>query len=155
MLNVDQLPLYSVASLPELFLLDSQSKFLALKVKPEAQYTVLHAIYIEKQLQSDTCVYCALVTVTEWQGKSEKEEFFLEADNAEQLLEKLQRFDEIDNFIFMQIPHSLNMEIVTMQPQAILCLLFPELGKYDQSASKEALLSLKNQSLALLKRLEK
>lgn len=154
MSNGDQLPLYSAAQLPELFKLDSNSKFIALKVKQEAQNTGLHAIYIEKQEQADLFPYCALVTVTEWQGKTEKEEFFIEAENAEQLLEKLERFDEIHLFIFLQVPSSLGIETVTMEPQAILCTLFPELGEFKQDAPEETLFGLKNSSLALLNRLE-
>jgi hypothetical protein len=154
MSNGDQLPLYSAVQLPELFSIDSNSKFIALKVKQESQNTALHAIYIEKQAQVDTLPFCALVTVTEWQGKSDKEEFFIEAENADQLLEKLERFDEIHNFIFLQVPSSLGLETVTMEPQVMFCKLFPELGSLDQNASEEVLSDFKNSSLALLKRLE-
>ena len=92
MSNGDQLPLYSALQLPKLFMLDENSKFIALKVKQEAENTALHAIYIEKQGQADNFPFCALVTVTEWQGKSEKEEFFIEAENVEQLLEIIRAF---------------------------------------------------------------
>jgi hypothetical protein len=154
MSNGDQLPLYSAVQLPELFSLDSNSKFIAIKVKQEVQNTALHAIYIEKQKHSEMFPFCALVTVTEWQGNSEKEEFFIEAENAEQLLEKLERFDEINSFIFLQVPSTLGIETVTMEPQAVFCTLFPELGKFNKRADTEVLFSLKNSSLALLKSLE-
>lgn len=154
MSNGDQLALYSAVQLPKLFSLDSNSKFIAMKVKQEAQNTALHAIYIEKQEQSDMFPFGALVTVTEWQSKSEKEEFFIEAENAEQLLEKLERFDEINSFIFLQVPSSMGIETVTMEPQAIFCKLFPELGEFNKSASEDMLFELKKRSLALLKGLE-
>jgi hypothetical protein len=154
MSNGDQLRLYSAVQLPEQFSIDSNSKFIALKVKQETQNTALHAIYIEKQTSVDNFPFCALVTVTEWQGKSEKEEFFIEAENVEQLLEKLEQFDEVHNFIFLQVPSSLGIETVTMEAQAMFCKLFPELGTFDQTASEEVLSDFKNSSLALLKRLE-
>jgi len=40
-----------------------------------------------------------------------------------------------------------------MRPQQLLCALFPELGSFDNNASDEFLLSLKNSSITLLKRL--
>ncbi|PKG40739.1 hypothetical protein [Psychromonas sp. Urea-02u-13] len=154
MSNGDQLPLYSAVQLPELFARDVNSKFIALKVKQEGQNTALHAIYIAKQEESEMFPFCALVTVTEWQGKSEKEEFFIEAENAEQILEKLERFDEIHRFIFLQVPSSMSIETVTMEPQSVLCTLFPELGTFKPDAPEEVLFGLKNSSLALLRRLE-
>jgi hypothetical protein len=155
MLNIDQLPLYPVSLLPELFSLDSECKFLALKIKLEASKTALHAVYIEKQAPIENGNYCALVTVSEWSNQSDKEEFFIEADTVERLLEKLQRFDEINNFIFMKIPNSLNIEIMSMEPQALLCMLFPELGGYDNKGSSQSLLALKHETLILLKGLDK
>ena len=154
MSNGDQLALYTVAQLPELFKRDLKSKFIALKVKQEAQNTGLHAIYIAQQVESDVFPFCALVTVTEWQGKSAKEEFFIEAENVEQLLEKLERFDEIHLFSVLQIPSSLGIETVTMEPQAVLCTLFPGLGEFNKEASEEELLAQKDRSLALLTTLE-
>ncbi len=154
MSNGDHLTLYSAMSLPERFILDSRSKFIALKVKHEAQNTALHAIYIEKQIESEIFPFCALITVTEWDGKTEREEFFIEAENIEQLMEKLQRFDEINNFIFLQVADSFVIDSVTQQPQVIFCSLFPELGELEKQSSQAVLLDLKNRSLALLKRLE-
>ena len=155
MSNGDQLPLSSALQLPELLRKDSNRKFIALKVKQEGKNTALHAIYIAKQEQSDLFPFCALITVTEWDGKTEKEEFFIEAENVEQLMEKLERFDEIHNFVFLQVPNSLGIETVTMQPQVILCTLFPELGEFNEQATQEVKLGSKNSALALLKRLEK
>ncbi|WP_022942967.1 hypothetical protein [Psychromonas hadalis] len=155
MSNSDPLVLYSAIQLPELFSADVDCKFIALKVKQEAQNTALHAIYIEKQTQADNMPFCALITVTEWEGKSEREEFFIEAENAEQLMEKLERFDEIHRFIFLKVNRSLKIDTVTMAPQAILCTLFPELGLFNPDAPEEVLFGLKNSSLALLNRLEK
>lgn len=152
MLNGDQSVLYSALQLPALFQADESCKFIALKVKLEANNTALHVIYIEKQVGD--LPFCALVTVTEWDGNSDREEFFIEAENAEQLIEKLQRFDEINNFIFVQAPNTLTIDTVNMKPQAMFCTLFPELGRYNPDASKEVLFGLKNSSLALLNRLE-
>ncbi|MCP5077119.1 MAG: hypothetical protein GY951_03570 [Psychromonas sp.] len=154
MSNGDQLPLSSAVQLPKLFKQDSSRKFIALKVKQEAQNTALHAIYIAKQPQSDLFPFCALITVTEWDEKIEKEEFFIEAENIEQLMEKLERFDEIHDFLFLQIPSTLSIETVTMQPQAILCTLFSELGEFNEFATEEVKFGLKHSSLALLSRLE-
>jgi len=154
MSNGDQLPLYSAVQLPELLRQDSNRKFIALKVKREAQNTALHAIYIEKQQQSDLFPFCALITVTEWDEKTEKEEFFIEAENIEQLMEKLERFDEIHSFVFLLVPSSLGIETVTMQPQEIFCTLFPELGKFNVQATEEVKFGLKNSTLALLNRLD-
>ena len=155
MSNGDQLPLYSAVHLPELFKQDSSRKFIALKVKQEAKNTALHAIYIEKQPKSDLFPFCALITVTEWDEKTEKEEFFIEAENVEQLMEKLERFDEIHNFIFLLVPSYLGIETVTMQPQQIFCTLFPELGELNEQATEEVKFGFKNSALALLNRLEK
>lgn len=154
MSNGDHPALYSAVQLPELFTLDSSCKFIALKVKQEAKNTALHAIYIEKQAESEIFPFCALITVTEWDGKTEREEFFIEAENIEQLMEKLERFDEINHFIFLQVPNSFVIDSVTLQPQAIFCTLFPELGELNEQSSETALLDLKQSSLALLKSLE-
>lgn len=155
MSNGDPLALYSAIQLPELFSADVNCKFIALKVKQEAQNTALHAIYIEKQPQAESMPFCALITVTEWDGKSEREEFFIEAENAEQLMEKLERFDEINCFIFLKVDPSLKIDTVTMAPQAIFCTLFTSLGVFNPDAPKEELFGLKNSSLALLNRLER
>lgn len=154
MSNGDQLALYSALQLPKLLMFDLSCKFIALKVKQEAKNTALHAIYIENQAESAKFPFCALITVTEWEGKTEREEFFIEAENVEQLMEKLQRFDEINNFIFLQVAKSLTIDTVTLPPQDLFCKLFPELGVFNNQASETLLLDLKNSSLALLKRLE-
>ena len=150
----DQIALYSAQQLPEFFKLDASSKFIALKVKQEAQNTALHAIYIEKQTESEAFPFCALITVTEWDGKTEREEFFIEAENIEQLMEKLERFDEIHHFIFLKVTNLFVIDTMTLQPQEIFCTLFPGLGAFNASASEEVALGLKTSSLALLKCLE-
>lgn len=154
MSNGDQLALYSVLQLPSLFRLDASCKFLALKIKQEGKNTALHAVYIAKSHQDAGLEFCALVTVTEWDGKTEKEEFFIEAENVELLLEKLQRFDEINRFIFIQAPDLVTIDTLSLAPQNIFCTLFPELGVFKKNASEEVLASLKSSSLALLRRLD-
>lgn len=154
MSNRDPLPLYSASQLPRLFTLDASCKFIALKVNLEAQNTALHAIYIEKQQHVDDLTFCALVTVTEWDGKMDKEEFFIEAESMELLLEKLQRFDETNSFIFIQVASSVTIDTLAMSPQEMLCTLFPELGSFNKDLSEEMRLALKNSSLVLLGRLE-
>lgn len=154
MSNGDQLVISSAAQLPELFKGDASCKFIALKVKQEPQNTALHAIYIEKQTKSEALPFCALITVTEWEDESDREEFFIEAENTEQLMEKLQRFDEINSFIFLKVPQSLTIDTVTLAPQALFCKLFPELGLFNPAATEEVLFGLKHSSIALLKRLE-
>lgn len=155
MSNSDQLPLCSAMQLPELFARDASSKFIALKVKQEGANTALHAIYIGKQDEAEALPFCALVTVTEWDGKTDREEFFIEAENSEQLMEKLERLDEIHYFTFLQVPSAFNIETVSLMPQEMFCLLFPELGAYHKEASTEVLFGLKQSSIALLNRLEK
>ena len=154
MSNGDHLPLYSASQLSASLTLDSSCKFVALKIKREGQNTALHAIYIEQQAQPSDFPFVALVTVTEWDGKSEREEFFIEAESAELLMEKLQRFDEINNFVFIEAPSSSNIDMVTMQPQALCCMLFPELGTFDKAALEDALASLKSRTLIFLRELE-
>jgi len=154
MLNGDPLALYSVSQLPNLFRLDASCKFLALKINQEGENTALHAVYIEKSQQGNELMCCALVTVTEWDEKVEREEFFIEAENVDLLLEKLQRFDEIDHFVFVQVSHLVTIDTLSLPPQKIFCILFPELGSFKEGASKDELLRLKNSSLALLSRLE-
>lgn len=154
MSNGDQLPLYSASQLATSLTQYPSCKFVALKIKLEGQNTALHAIYIEQQAQPSDFPFVALVTVTEWDGKSEREEFFIEAESAALLMEKLQRFDEINNFVFIQAPCSSSIEMVTMQPQALCCRLFPELGKFDKTASEKALASLKSSTLIFLHELE-
>ena len=154
MSNGDQLPIYSASQLLALFTSDPSCKIIALKINQEADNTALHAIYIEPQSQGGDFPFDALVTVTEWDGKSDREEFFIEATSVELLMEKLQRFDEINNFIFVQVPNSLTIDSVSVQPQELFCLLFPELGIFDENASEADLSTLKASSLALLHRLE-
>ena len=154
MTNGDQLPIYSVSQLLTLFNRDPSCKVIALKINQEAENTALHAIYIEQQAEAGDFPFDALVTVTEWDGKSEREEFFIEAASAELLMEKLQRFDEINNFTFFKIPNALTIDSVSVQPQQLFCLLFPELGVFNKNATKAELLDLKTASLALLQRLE-
>jgi len=154
MSNSDPLRLYSASQLPHLFMLDASCKFIALKIKLEAQNTALHAIYIEKQQQDNSLPFGALVTVTEWDGKVEKEEFFIEAESVDLLLQKLQRFDEINKFVLIEAPDSFTIESLSTSPQAIFCHLFSELGEFNPKASEEVLFGLKHSSLALLHRLE-
>ncbi|PKF61470.1 hypothetical protein CW745_09035 [Psychromonas sp. psych-6C06] len=154
MSNGDQLPLYTATQLPVLFSDDASCKFIALKIKSEEDNTALHAIYIEQQSQPIEFPFGALITVTEWEGKSEREEFFIEAESVELLMEKLQRFDEVNSFVFLQVPNSVTIDTVTMQPQQLFCLLFPELGGFNSDAPEEIRFGLKNSSVALLHRLE-
>lgn len=151
--NGDQLPLSSASQLPRSLALDPSCKFIALKINREGANTALHAIYIERQAQLTDLPFVALVTLTEWDGKSEREEFFIEAESTNLLMQKLQRFDEINRFVFIQLPNAATIELLAMQPQQLLCALFPELGSFDNNASDEFLLSLKNSSITLLKRL--
>lgn len=152
MSNFNQEYVYCVAQLPALFTLDASCRIIALKVKLEAENTALHVIYIENKIQDNSCDFYALVTVTEWDGKTDKEEFFIEADSLLSLLEKLQRFDEINSFIFIKAPPAITIDSLTMPPQEMLCSLFPELGAFNKTATEEVLFGLKNSSLALLNR---
>ena len=152
MSNGDQLPLYSATQLPALLTLEASPKFIALKVKQEGHNTALHAIYIGKQ--EEAFPFFAFITVTEWDGKTDREEFFIEAENPDQLMEKLERFDEIHLFTFLQLPSSFTMEAVSMPPQELFCKLFPGLGVYRKDTADEARFGLKQSSVALLHRLE-
>lgn len=154
MRNSEQLSLYFAEQLPTLFIAHPSFKFIGLKIKKEDQQKALHSIYIEKENVSDELPFRALVTVAEWNGKSEEEEFFLEALTAERLIEKLHRFDDIGSFVFFKLPKSVTMDTVNMYPQPMFCKLFPELGEFDSSASPEMLLKLEEKSIALLASLE-
>ncbi|MCG6200079.1 hypothetical protein [Psychromonas antarctica] len=154
MRNSEQLSLYFANQLPTLLIAHPTFKFIGLKIKQEDSQSALHSIYIEKENISDELPFRSLVTVAEWDGKSEEEEFFLEALTAERLMEKLQHFDAIGSFVFFKIPSSVTMDTVHMYPQAMFCKLFPELGEFNRHASAEKLLALKEQSVALLTGLE-
>lgn len=154
MKNSEQLSLYTAGQLPALLIAHPTFKFIGLKITKEETKSVLHSIYIEKEDVSDELPFRALVTVAEWLGESEEEEFFLEALSAERLIEKLQSFDEISSFVFFKIPKSVTMDTVNMYPQPMFCKLFPELGEFEADFSDDQLAALKEKSIALLTRLE-
>lgn len=155
MKNSTQLPLYFADQLPTLLIAHPSFKFIGIKIDKQDKQTALHAIYIEKEDVSDELPFRALITIAEWQGKSEEEEFFLEALSAERLVEKLQRFDEIGAFVFFKLPRSVTMDTVNMYPQPMFCKLFPELGEFDSHLTPDQLLKLEKKSLALFTELEK
>lgn len=150
MKNSEQLSLYFAEQLPALLIAHPTFKFIGLRINQEDEQTALHAIYLEKEDVSDELPFRALVTVAEWNGKSEEEEFFLEALTADRLIEKLSRFDEINSFVFFKIPCSVTMDTVNMHPQRMFCKLFPELGEADAQASEEQLAVLQASSVELL-----
>jgi len=154
MRNSEELVLSFSNQLPALLIDHPTFKFMGLKIKHEGNQTALHSIYIEKEELSEELPFRALITVTEWDGKSDKEEFFLEALTAERLIEKLQRFDEIGSFVFFKTPDSVTMDSANMYPQALFCKLFPELGEFNPYAPAEQLLELKERSVDLLASLE-
>lgn len=148
------LSLYLSEQLPTLLIAHPTFKFIGLKLKQESDKTVLHSIYIEKEDVSDELPFRALVTVAQWNGEGEEEEFFLEALTAERLVAKLQSFDEISSFVFFKIPSSVSMDVVQMYPQPMFCKLFPELGEFDGYASAEQNKALEVTSTQLLTTLE-
>ena len=148
------LSLYLSEQLPTLLIAHPTFKFIGLKLKQESDKTVLHSIYIEKEDVSDELPFRALVTVAQWNGEGEEEEFFLEALTAERLVAKLQSFDEISSFVFFKIPSSVSMDVVQMYPQPMFCKLFPELGEFDGYASAEQNKALEVKSTQLLNTLE-
>ncbi len=154
MRNSEQLSLYFADQLPTLLIAHPTFKFIGLKINQEENQKALHSIYIEKEDVSDELPFRALVTVAEWNGKSEEEEFFLEALTAERLIEKLHHFDDIGSFVFFKIPSSVTMDTVNMYPQPMFCKLFPELGEFDSKVSADQLLKLEEKSVALLAMLE-
>jgi hypothetical protein len=145
-----QLSLYFAEQLPTLLIAHPKFKFIGLKVAQEEAQTVLHTIYIEREDVSDELPFRALITVAEWHGKSEEEEFFLEALTAERLLEKLQHFADVEDFVFFKVPRSVTMDTANMYPQLMFCKLFPELGVFDDKASAEQLRDLEQRSISLL-----
>lgn len=153
MRNSKQLSLYFAEQLPTLLIAHPTFKFIGLKINREDKQTVLHSIYIEKEDVSDELPFRALLTVAQWDGKNDEEEFFLEALTAERLIEKLQHFDEVGSFVFFKIPRSVTMDTVNMYPQPMFCKLFPELGEFDPDALPEALLKLEERSVSLLAKL--
>ena len=154
MRNSEQLSLYFADQLPTLLIAHPTFKFIGLKINQENKQTALHSIYIEKEDVSDELPFRALVTVAEWNAKSDEEEFFLEALTAERLIEKLHHFDEIGSFVFFKIPGAVTMDTINMYPQPMFCKLFPELGEFDSNASADELLKLEEKSVSLLTRLE-
>lgn len=153
MRNSEQLSLYFAEQLPTLLIAHPTFKFIGLKINKEDSQIVLHSIYIEKDDVSDELPFRALVTVAEWNGNSEEEEFFLEALTAERLMEKLQNFDKVRSFVFFKIPQSVTMDTVNMYPQQMFCKLFPELGEFDANASTDDLSNLEEKSVMLLNQL--
>lgn len=151
--NSEELDLYFSTQLPALLIEHPSFKFIGLKINHEENKTALHSIYIEKE-SSEQLPFRALITVSEWDDKSDKEEFFIEALTAEQLIEKLQRFDEIGSFVFFKTPSSVTMDSVCICPQDLFCQLFPELGKFNPYVPAEELLELKARSVDLLASLE-
>ncbi len=154
MKNSDQLSLYFAEQLPTLLIAHPTFKFIGLKIIQEENQTALHSIYIEKEDVSDELPFRALITIAEWNNKSEEEEFFLEALTAERLIEKLQRFENIGSFVFFKIPRSVTMDTVNMYPQPMFCKLFPELGEFGRDASEQELQMLEEKSVTLLTGLE-
>ena len=148
------LSLYLSTQLPTLLIAHPTFKFIGLKLKQESKKNVLHSIYIEKEDVSDELPFRALVTVAEWNGDSEEEEFFLEALTADRLISKLQSFDEINSFVFFKIPGSVTMDVVQMYPQPMFCKLFPELGEFDAHLSADQNSALEIESTQLLHSLE-
>lgn len=153
MRNSEQLPLYFAEQLPRLLIAHPSFKFIGLKITQEESQTALHLIYLEKEDVSDELPFRALLTVAEWNAKSDEEEFFLEALTAERLIEKLHYFDDVGSFVFFKIPRSVTMDTVNMYPQPMFCKLFPELGEFAANASPDELLKLEERSVSLLARL--
>ena len=158
MKNSEQLSLYFAKQLPALITAHPTFKFIGLKIKESPEQIALHSIYIEKDESVEEFPFRALVTVSDWDGNSEEEEFFLEALTADCLLDKLQNFDKAGSFVFFETPESASIGTVNMYPQPMFCSLFPELGEFDENASKEDAQQLKLKSIALfndlMKRLE-
>ncbi|MFT6985157.1 MAG: hypothetical protein ACJAT7_000965 [Psychromonas sp.] len=154
MSNSEELSLYFSNQLPALLIAHPSFKFMGLKLNQEDDRMALHSIYIEKAKDSDQLPFRALITVAEWSGESDKEEFFLEALTAERLIEKLQRFDEIGSFVFFKTPNSVTMDTINTYPQVLFCKLFPELGEFNPYAPAEPLQQLKARSVDLLASLE-
>ena len=154
MRNSDQLSLYFAQQLPTLLIAHPAFKFIGLKIVQENSQSVLHSIYIEKEDVSDEMPFRALVTVAEWDGKGDEEEYFLEALTAERLIEKLQGFEDTGSYVFFKIPTSVTMDTVNMYPQPMFCKLFPELGEFEQDATAEQLEKFKEKSVLLLTALE-
>ncbi len=152
----EQLALYFAQQLPGLLTKNADSQFIGLKINIEAAaqttHCALHAIYIEQQHAQQQLPFHALVTVAEWDGKSDEEEFFLEALTADKLIEQLQRFDEINRFVFFAIPESVTIDVVNMLPQAMFCKLFPQLLSMKNADVQQE--QLKIASWQLLKNLE-
>ncbi|MCK5818337.1 MAG: hypothetical protein KAH18_03605 [Psychromonas sp.] len=144
------LSLYLSVQLPTLLIAHPTFKFIGLKLNQEVDKNVLHSIYLEKEDVSEEFPFRALITIAEWNGNGEEEEFFLDALTAERLIEKLQSFDEISSFVFFKIPSSITMDTIQMYPLQMFCKLFPELGAFDKYASAEQLKMLEQQSLQLL-----
>jgi len=150
----EDLSLYLASQLPTLLIAHPTFKFIGLQINKENDKTALHSIYLEKENVSEELPFRALVTVAEWDGEGEEEEYFLEALTAERLVEKLQSFDEISSFVFFKIPKSITMDTVNMYPQPMFCKLFPELGEFNRYASATELATLKVTSFALLEKLD-
>lgn len=153
MKNSEQLSLYFAKQLPALLSAHPMFKFIGLKIQETSEQIALHSIYIEKDKSVEEFPFRALVRVAEWDGKSEEEEFFLEALTAECLLDKLQCFDKAGSFVFFKTPESADIGTVNMPPQPMFCSLFQELGEFDENASIEQATALKEKSIALLNQL--
>ena len=89
MRNSEQLSLYFADQLPALLIAHPTFKFIGLKINQEGKQTLLHSIYIEKEDVSDELPFRALLTVAEWQGRSEEEELRKLEQSSVSLLTRL------------------------------------------------------------------
>ena len=148
------LSLYLANQLPTLLIAHPTFKFIGLRLAKTEEKLALHSIYIEKENVSEELPFRALVTVIDWDGKAEEEEFFLEALSADRLIEKLQSFDDISAFVFFKIPKSITMDTVNMYPLPMFCKLFPELGEFNRYGSPAELSALKEAAITVYEKLD-
>lgn len=150
MRNSEQLSLYFAEQLPTLLIEHPSFKFIGLKVNKESTEIAVHAIYIEKEDIPGEQPFRALITINEWNDKSVREEFFLDALTAERLIEKLQKFDAGGTFVFFKVPRSVAMNTINMCPQEMFCKLFPELGIFKANFLASECIELERKSIDLL-----
>ncbi|RJG42321.1 hypothetical protein [Motilimonas pumila] len=153
MLTSEQLAPTSLANLSQQFISQPGLKLMGLAITQKANRPQLQAIYIEKEQVSQELPFRAQLTIGAWDDTDDSEEFFIEALTATRLVEKLTHFINQADFVFFAVPPSLTIDVVNMYPDQMIHTVFPELGEYCHSLSKEEITAARQGATTIISRL--
>lgn len=111
---------------------------------------ILSAVFIAKEENSELMPWNAMITKGPWDSSDEGEEYSLEALSVDNLLERLPKFMQVEDFVFFEVPSSIEMDVVCKYPNDMFLSLFahlPEEGEQLKQSALKALNSLKAQAV--------